>query len=43
MLAAKELVELHSDPYVINVKNGLYNVLGDSLRQHTPEYLLPCG
>jgi putative DNA primase/helicase len=38
--AIKTRVEaLNPSPLVINVKNGLYNVLDDTLSGHTPEYL----
>lgn len=33
-----DLRELNSNPFIINVKNGLYNVLEDTLSPHTPEY-----
>lgn len=39
MLIIKPLRELNSNPYILNVKNGLYNVLNDSFAPHTPEYL----
>lgn len=35
----KEIREMNANPYIINVKNGLYNVLEDELSEHTPEYL----
>lgn len=31
--------KLNSNPYIINVQNGLYNVLENSLSPHTPNYL----
>jgi len=34
----KDIRELNSNPYIINVRNGLYNVLEDTLTEHTPEY-----
>ena len=34
----RSIHELNSNPYVINVKNGLYNVLEDTLIPHTPDY-----
>jgi len=34
----KDIRELNPNPYIINVKNGLYNVLEDTLIEHTPEY-----
>ena len=30
--------ELNANPYIINLKNGLYNVLEDTLLPHTPDY-----
>lgn len=38
LLVQKDIRELNPNPYIINVKNGLYNVLEDTLSQHTPEY-----
>jgi putative DNA primase/helicase len=38
MLIVKPLRELNANPYIINVKNGLYNVLSDEFAPHTPEY-----
>ncbi len=38
MLIYKTINELNSNPFIINVKNGLYNVLEDKLKHHTPEY-----
>lgn len=34
----RDIRELNANPYIINVKNGLYNVLEDTLSEHTPEY-----
>ena len=34
----KDIRELNSNPYIINVRNGLYNVLEDTLTEHNPEY-----
>ncbi len=34
----RSIHELNSNPYIINVKNGLYNVLEDTLIPHTPDY-----
>ncbi len=34
----KDIREMNSNPFIINVKNGLYNVLEDTLTQHTPTY-----
>lgn len=34
----RSIHELNSNPYIINLKNGLYNVLEDTLIPHTPDY-----
>ena len=34
----KEIKDLNANPYIINVRNGLYNVLEDTLTKHTPDY-----
>ena len=34
----KDLRELNSNPFIINVRNGLYNVLENTLLPHDPEY-----
>ncbi|MEG0897353.1 MAG: phage/plasmid primase, P4 family, partial [Ruthenibacterium sp.] len=34
----RDIRELNANPYIINVKNGLYNVLEDTLSAHTPDY-----
>lgn len=39
LLAQRDLRELNANPYIINVRNGLYNVLEDTLSAHTPDYL----
>ena len=39
MQVLKDICELNPNPYIINVKNGLYNVLEDTLTEHTEEYL----
>lgn len=39
MLIYKEVNQLNSNPFIINLKNGLYNVLDSTLKPHTPEYL----
>lgn len=31
--------EINCNPFIINLKNGLYNVLDDSFKAHTPEYI----
>lgn len=38
LLVQRSIHELNANPYIINLKNGLYNVLEDSLIPHTPEY-----
>lgn len=37
MRVRKDMRELNSNPFLINVKNGLYNVLEDKLEEHTPD------
>ncbi|MCM1530390.1 MAG: phage/plasmid primase, P4 family [Alistipes sp.] len=34
----KDIREMNSNPFIINVKNGLYNVLEDTLTEHSPTY-----
>lgn len=38
LLVQKDLRELNANPYIINIRNGLYNVLEDTLIPHTPDY-----
>ncbi len=38
LLAQRGIRELNANPYIINVRNGLYNVLEDTLTEHTPDY-----
>lgn len=38
LLVLKSIHELNANPYIINLKNGLYNVLDNSLTEHTPNY-----
>jgi len=38
MLIRKPVREINSNPFIINVRNGLYNVLEDSFKPHTPDY-----
>ena len=33
-----DIKDLNANPYIINVKNGLYNVLEDTLTEHNPDY-----
>ena len=35
----RDIKDLNSNPYVINLRNGLYNVQEDKLSEHTPDYL----
>jgi putative DNA primase/helicase len=35
----KDVKDLNANPYIINLRNGLYNVLEDTLTEHTPKYL----
>lgn len=39
LLMQRDIRELNANPYIINVRNGLYNVLENMLTPHTPEYL----
>lgn len=39
MQIQKPAKELNANPYLINLRNGLYNVLEDKLIEHTPDYL----
>ena len=34
----RSIYELNPNPYIINLRNGLYNVLEGTLQPHTPEY-----
>ena len=38
LLVQKDLRELNANPYLINIRNGLYNVLEGTLTEHTPNY-----
>lgn len=38
ILVQKDLRELNVNPFIINLKNGLYNVQDDTLVDYTPEY-----
>lgn len=38
LLIRKEIRELNANPFIINVQNGLYNVLEDTLIEHSPDY-----
>ncbi len=39
MKIRKDVKDLNANPYIINLRNGLYNVLEDTLTEHTPKYL----
>ena len=38
MQITKDMKDLNPNPFVINLKNGLYNILEDSFSEHTPSY-----
>lgn len=38
MLVIKPLRELNANPYIINVRNGLFNVLTEEFLPHTPDF-----
>ena len=38
LLVQRDIRELNANPYIINVRNGLYNILEDTLTEHTPNY-----
>ena len=38
ILVQKDLRELNANPFIINLKNGLYNLQEDKLVEHTPDY-----
>lgn len=39
ILVQKDLRELNANPFIINLKNGLYNVQEETLSGHSPDYL----
>ena len=39
LMVRRDIKDLNSNPYVINLRNGLYNVQEDRLTEHTPNYL----
>ncbi len=39
LLVQKDIRELNANPFIINVRNGLYNVLENTLTEHTSDYL----
>lgn len=38
ILVQKDLRELNANPFIINLKNGLYNLQEDKIVEHTPDY-----
>lgn len=38
MQIRKAVREINGNPFIVNVKNGLYNVLDGNFKPHTPEY-----
>ncbi|GHV42237.1 hypothetical protein FACS189490_10780 [Clostridia bacterium] len=34
----KQVREINANAYIVNVRNGLYNVLDGSFKPHTPDY-----
>lgn len=38
MLIFRPIHELNSNPFIINVQNGLYNLLDNTLKPHNPDY-----
>ena len=38
MLIMKPVGEINSNPFILNLRNGLYNTLDDTFKAHTPEY-----
>lgn len=38
LIIRKPIREINPNPYIINTRNGLYNVLDDSFQQHDPKY-----
>ncbi|MCM1270814.1 MAG: phage/plasmid primase, P4 family [Ruminococcus flavefaciens] len=38
LLVQKDIRELNANPYIINLKNGLYNLFEDTLTEHNPDY-----
>lgn len=39
LMVRRDIKDLNSNPYVINLRNGLYDVQDDRLTEHTPNYL----
>ena len=38
MLIMKPVQEINSNPFILNLQNGLYHTLDNSFKAHTPEY-----
>ena len=38
MLVRKPVSEINSNPFILNLQNGLYHVLDDTFKAHTPDY-----
>lgn len=38
LLIRKEIRELNANPFILNVRNGLYNVLENTLQEHSSDY-----
>lgn len=38
MLIVKAVREINCNPFIVNLQNGLYNILDDSFKPHTPKY-----
>jgi putative DNA primase/helicase len=38
MLIRKPVREINCNPFILNLRNGLYNVMDQSFKPHTPEY-----
>lgn len=39
MIVNRQVRDINPNPYLINVRNGLYNLLEDTFSEHTPDYL----
>lgn len=39
LMVRRDIKDLNSNPYIINLRNGLYDVQEDKLTEHTPDYL----
>lgn len=39
LMVRRDIKDLNSTPYIINLRNGLYDVQEDKLTEHTPDYL----